>query len=218
MFDSSSPPSACPFCAIAAVHTPYDPSHPPPTVDPTLTSPSSFIVLSTPLLIAFLDIMPLSHGHLLLCPRAHRPKLTDATRQESFQLGDSVRILSAALARATGVEDWNVLQNNGAAAAQVVPHMHYHVIPRPEIRARGKGHESFTMFGRGQRGDLDEDEAVVLAGRIREEVARVMREEEEDKDRIREAKRDIIGEDGKKKDRTRQDEHQKRLEEAKVKL
>lgn len=117
-----------------------------------------------------------------------------------------------------------MLQNNGAAAAQVVPHMHYHVIPRPEIRARGKGHESFTMFGRGQRGDLDEDEAVVLAGRIREEVARVMREEEEeegeegDKDRIREAKRDIIGEDGKKKNRTRQDEHQERPEEAKVKL
>ncbi|KAG5996248.1 hypothetical protein E4U52_006965 [Claviceps spartinae] len=224
MFDSSSPPSDCPFCAIAAVHIPYDPFHPPLTVDPTLTSPSSFIVLSTPLLIAFLDIMPLSHGHLLLCPRAHRPKLTDATRQESLQLGDSVRILSAALARATGVEDWNVLQNNGAAAAQVVPHMHYHVIPRPEIRARGKGHESFTMFGRGQRGDLDEDEAVVLAGRIREEVARVMREEEEeggDKDRIREAKKDIIGEDGKKKNRTtRQDEHQERPEpeEAKVKL
>ncbi|KAG5922113.1 hypothetical protein E4U61_005776 [Claviceps capensis] len=220
MFDSSSPSSACPFCAIAAVHTSYDPSHPPPTVEPTLTSPSSFIVLSTPLLIAFLDIMPLSHGHLLLCPRAHRPKLTDATRQESLQLGDSVRILSAALARATGVEDWNVLQNNGAAAAQVVPHMHYHVIPRPEIRARGKGHESFTMFGRGQRGDLDEDEAVVLAGRIREEVARVMREDEGEgyKDRIREEKKDTIGEDEKKKDRTRQSEHQERLEEAKVKL
>ncbi|KAG5966939.1 hypothetical protein E4U58_002400 [Claviceps cyperi] len=218
MFDSSSSPSACPFCVIAAVHTPYDPSHPPPTVDPTLTSPSSFIVLSTPLLVAFLDIMPLSHGHLLLCPRAHRPKLTDATRQESLQLGDFVRILSAALARATGVEDWNVLQNNGAAAAQVVPHMHYHVIPRPEIRARGKGHESFTMFGRGQRGDLDEDEAVVLAGRIREEIARVMREEKGDKNRIRETKKDIIGENEKKKDRTRQNEHQERPEEANVKL
>jgi hypothetical protein len=38
----------------------------------------------------------------------------------------------------------------GAAAAQVVPHVHFHIIPRPgltpELRNR-----SFTMFGRGQR-------------------------------------------------------------------
>ncbi|KAG5985986.1 hypothetical protein E4U43_005757 [Claviceps pusilla] len=180
MLDTS-PPSrdGCPFCTIAAAHRPYDAFQPPPSVDPALTAPASFVVLSTPLLIGFLDIMPLSHGHLLLCPRAHRPKLTDATRQESLQLGNHVRILSAALARVTGVEDWNVLQNNGAAAAQVVPHMHYHIIPRPEIRARGKMHESFTMFGRGQREDLDEEEAAGLAGRIRDEVACVMREEEE---------------------------------------
>ncbi|KAG5941611.1 hypothetical protein E4U53_007388 [Claviceps sorghi] len=181
MSASSSPSlDGCPFCAIAAAHTPYDPLQPPPAIDPALTAPSSFIVLSTPLLIAFLDIMPLSRGHLLLCPRAHRPKLTDATRQESLQLGNHVRILSAALARATGVDDWNVLQNNGAAAAQVVPHMHYHIIPRPEIRARGKMHESFTMFGRGQREELDEEEAATLAARIRGEVACLMREEDEE--------------------------------------
>ncbi|KAG5928147.1 hypothetical protein E4U42_001207 [Claviceps africana] len=188
----ASPPSldGCPFCAIAAAHVPYDPFRPPPSIDPGLTAPSSFVVLSTPLLIAFLDIMPLSHGHLLLCPRAHRPKLTDATRQESLQLGNHVRILSAALARATGVHDWNVLQNNGAAAAQVVPHMHYHIIPRPEIRARGRMRESFTMFGRGQREELDEDEAAALAARIRGEVACLMRDEDEDEDegRPRDAK------------------------------
>ncbi|KAG6007703.1 hypothetical protein E4U21_005664 [Claviceps maximensis] len=178
-------PDDCPFCAIAAAHIPYDPFHPPPSIDPALTTPTSFVVLSTPLLIAFLDIMPLSYGHLLLCPRAHRPKLTDASRQESHQLGNHVRILSSALARATGVEDWNVLQNNGAAAAQVVPHMHYHIIPRPEIRARGKMHESFTMFGRGQREELDEEEAARLAARIRREVACVMREDE-DRERRRE--------------------------------
>ncbi|KAG6028635.1 hypothetical protein E4U41_000623 [Claviceps citrina] len=172
-------PTDCPFCAITAKHPPYDPLRPPPSIDPTLTAPESYIVLSTPLLIGFLDIMPLSRGHLLLCPRAHRPKLTDATRQESLDLGNYLRVLSSALARATAVEDWNVVQNNGAAAAQVVPHMHYHIIPRPEIRASGKVRESFTMFGRGQREELDGEEAAVLAGRIRREIACVMRAEEE---------------------------------------
>lgn len=88
-----------------------------------------------------------------------------------------MRVLSAALARATGVDDWNVVQNNGAAAAQVVPHMHFHIIPRPEIRASGRFRESFTMFGRGQREELDDDVAESLAADVRREVAAVLREE-----------------------------------------
>lgn len=184
MFDPTAPPPSdsvedCPFCTIAATHKPYDPLDPPSTIDSELTSPASFIVLSTPSLIAFLDIMPLSPGHILLCPRAHRPKLTDTTPSESRDLGAQVRILSAALARSSGVHDWNVVQNNGAAAAQVVPHMHYHLIPRPEIRASGRFSESFTMFGRGQREDLDESEAEIIASDIRKHVAIVMREEED---------------------------------------
>lgn len=204
MFDPSIPPAPavtspteplCPFCAIAAAHPPYDPLNPPPPpppsgpsptsssaapiLSPDRTTPASFVLLSTPTHIAFLDIMPLSHGHLLLSPRAHRPKLTDATPSEAAGLGKYVRVLSAALARATGVADWNVVQNNGAAAAQVVPHVHYHVIPRPEIRASGRFSESFTMFGRGTREELDDSEAEVLAERVRREVAAVMKEDEQ---------------------------------------
>ncbi|KAL6868740.1 hypothetical protein ACO1O0_000057 [Amphichorda felina] len=167
----------CPFCAIAAAHVPFPPSSPPSSLPPDLTTPASFVVLSTPSLIAFLDILPLSRGHVLVCPRAHRPKLTDATPAEARRLGAAVRVLSAALMRATGVGDWNVVQNNGAAAAQVVPHVHYHLIPRPEIRASGRMSESFTMFGRGRREELDDDEAVELAAEVRRQVAAVMREE-----------------------------------------
>ena len=70
----------------------------------------------------------------------------------------------------------------GARAAQVVPHVHFHIIPRtddvPEVKAR-----SWTVFGKGQREDLDEDEARILLGRIRRslrrEVERVRVEEGE---------------------------------------
>ncbi|KAM0325686.1 hypothetical protein ACHAQA_006986 [Verticillium albo-atrum] len=173
--------SNCPFCAIADNFPPYNPLEPPSDheMDPTRTTPASFVVLSTETLVAFLDILPLSRGHLLLCPRAHRPKLTDASEVEAAELGRYLRTLSRALARVTGVEDWNVVQNNGAAAAQVVMHMHYHLIPRPEIRASGRFSESFTMFGRGKREELDDDEAEVLARELRESVAEVLREETE---------------------------------------
>lgn len=176
----------CPFCKISAQYPLYDPRAPPPRASAAL-SPSrthsgtdTYMLLSTPLLVAFLDIMPLSRGHLLLCTRAHRPKLTAVTAPEARELGYYVRVLSEAVTRATGVGDWNVVQNNGAAAAQVVPHMHFHVIPRPEIREQGRWSDRFTMFGRGQRSDLDEDEAVELAARIRECVAEVLSEEDED--------------------------------------
>jgi diadenosine tetraphosphate (Ap4A) HIT family hydrolase len=135
------------------------------------------MVLSTPCLVAFLDIMPLSAGHVLLCPRRHRAKLTDATPDEAAELGRYLRILSAAVVEATGVGDWNVVQNNGAAAAQVVPHMHFHIIPRPELRGKRSERFTATMFGRGQRDDLDEEEGAALAERIREKMAEVLRRE-----------------------------------------
>lgn len=186
---SASSPSAetstgnCPFCRIAALYPPYDPTSPPSPSSSSLSpqraapGPETYVLLSTPAVIAFLDIMPLSQGHLLLCPRRHAPKLTGTTPHEARELGYHLRVLSAALGRATGVDDWNVVQNNGAAAAQVVPHMHYHVIPRPEIRAQGRWSEKFTMFGRGQRSDLDPEDGERLAASVRAHVVDVLREE-----------------------------------------
>lgn len=66
--------------------------------------------------------------------------------------------------------DYNIVQNNGLRAAQVVPHVHFHIIPRPghvpELKSR-----SWTMFGRGQRDDLDEDEGEKLAAEMRRVLA-----------------------------------------------
>ena len=178
------PDEECPFCLIAASFPPFDPRQPPTSspdatrdqhpLDPGRVSPPAYVVLSTPTLMAFLDILPLSRGHLLLCPRAHRPKLTDTTAAESAELGRYLRVLSAALAQSTGVVDWNVVQNNGAAAAQVVPHMHFHLIPRPEIRAAGRYSESFTMFGRGRREELDDQDAETLANQLRASIVDII--------------------------------------------
>ena len=61
----------------------------------------------------------------------------------------------------------------GAAAAQVVKHVHFHIIPRPALTPELRN-KSFTMFGRGQRSDLDGDEAGVLTSKLRDELAREM--------------------------------------------
>ena len=35
------------------------------------------------------------------------------------------------VAKATGAVDYNILQNNGRAAHQLIDHVHFHVIPKP---------------------------------------------------------------------------------------
>jgi len=59
----------------------------------------------------------------------------------------------------------------GAAAAQVVQHIHFHIIPRPALTPELRN-RSFTMFGRGQRSEIDDGEAAELSKNLREELAK----------------------------------------------
>ncbi|ORY12765.1 HIT-like domain-containing protein [Clohesyomyces aquaticus] len=77
--------------------------------------------------LAFLDIGPLSKGHSLVIPKFHGAKLHDIPDDQLSE------VLSVAkrIAVAQGVQDYNILQNNGRIAHQVVDHVHFHMIPKP---------------------------------------------------------------------------------------
>lgn len=51
----------------------------------------------------------------------------------------------------------------------MVPHVHFHIIPRPPHVPEIKN-KSWTMFGRGQRDDLDDDDAEKLASDLRNQL------------------------------------------------
>ena len=82
--------------------------------------------------IAFLDIAPLSRGHVLVVPKEERERLHELSTESVEALGRALRTVAAAVVKATGCADYNVLQNNGARAHQAVMHVHFHVIPKLE--------------------------------------------------------------------------------------
>ena len=88
--------------------------------------------------IAFMDIAPLAPGHVLVVPKEERERLHELSPQSAEALGRALRRVAAAVVEATGCADYNVLQNNGAAAHQAVMHVHFHIIPKYED-GRGLG-------------------------------------------------------------------------------
>ena len=80
---------------------------------------------------AFLDIAPLAPGHLLVVPKEPAPTLDALSEESAAAVGRVLPRLARAVMAATGTRDYNVLQNNGASAHQAVPHVHFHVIPKP---------------------------------------------------------------------------------------
>lgn len=81
---------------------------------------------------AFLDIEPLAPGHTLLVPKRAVATLDQLDEAHAAALGRALPRLCRAIRLACGVNAYNVLQNNGAAAHQAVPHVHFHIIPRPD--------------------------------------------------------------------------------------
>ncbi len=109
--------------------------------------------------LAFLDVNPISEGHTLVIPKEAAETLDHLSDESSAAIGRVLPRICRAVMRATGASAYNVLQNNGAAAHQVVMHVHFHIIPRFEDRGLGIGWAARS---------LDSEAGAALAERIRE--------------------------------------------------
>ncbi len=90
--------------------------------------------------LAFLDINPLSTGHTLVIPKEEKATLGELSDEASAAIGRVLPRVCRAVMKATGASEYNVLQNNGPGAHQVVMHVHFHIIPKlPDGRGLGIG-------------------------------------------------------------------------------
>lgn len=110
------------------------------------------------LVFAFLDIGPLSEGHTLVIPKEPAATLDQLSDESSAAIGRVLPRLCRAIKKVTGVEQFNVLQNNGPLAHQAVFHVHFHIIPKPQAD-RGLG-------VKWPAGKLDSEEGKALAAQI----------------------------------------------------
>ena len=80
--------------------------------------------------LVILDINPVTKGHCLIIPTRHCSTLIDADPDLVAKLMRRICHIVPALLKATHTEGFNLFQNNGRCAGQLIPHLHFHIIPR----------------------------------------------------------------------------------------
>jgi histidine triad (HIT) family protein len=81
--------------------------------------------------LSFLDIKPAAKGHALVIPKKHYHTLLDIPHEELCEIMEIVqKVAAAVMSTVPGTQGFNVIQSNREAAGQVIPHLHFHIIPR----------------------------------------------------------------------------------------
>jgi histidine triad (HIT) family protein len=104
---------ACIFCSIVAGEA------------------AASIVHESDRVIAFMDINPVTPGHLLVVPKAHAADLADVDQADVAEMMVVAQSLDTAIRRSDLRSDGvNLFYADGEAAGQEVFHAHLHVFPR----------------------------------------------------------------------------------------
>jgi histidine triad (HIT) family protein len=87
-------------------------------------------VLDEERVLAFMDINPASRGHMLVIPKRHAENIFEIPGADLAAVIKAVKRCARAAKQALKAEGLTVLQLNGKASGQVVPHLHVHIMPR----------------------------------------------------------------------------------------
>ena len=107
---------------------------------------------------AFLDIAPISPGHCLVIPKTHYDRLDQCPAELVGLVAAKLGAIARAVLGVLGADGYNILNNNGRAAGQLVGHLHFHIIPR----ISGDG-----VFSRWPAGEYPVGRAAELADQIK---------------------------------------------------
>lgn len=83
--------------------------------------------------LAFMDIGPVVKGHTLVIPKAHYDPVTAVPVALLQRVIAIVQQVAQAQYTGLNADGISIAQANGRVAGQIVPHLHFHVIPRFEF-------------------------------------------------------------------------------------
>lgn len=114
----------CLFCSIASGNIP------------------SHVVYEDDRVFGFLDIGPVSRGHLLLVPKTHTENLSENAPEDAAALMQAAQVMGRRVQEKLGAAGYNLGMNHGEVAGQEVMHTHLHLMPRyaGEPRSFAKTH------------------------------------------------------------------------------
>lgn len=118
------------------------------------------MVYEDDLVMAFMDLYPVTPGHVLVVPREHAEYLSGVPDAVGARMWSVARQVGEALrGGAVRCEGVNLFLADGQAAGQEVFHAHLHVFPRFE----GDPFSVHADWQRADRGDLDATAAQLVA-------------------------------------------------------
>lgn len=79
-----------------------------------------------------LDLGPATEGHALVLPKEHFSNLCELPEDWCGRAFTLAKKVAGQITEKLGCDGFNIVQNNGEAAGQTVPHFHIHLIPRYE--------------------------------------------------------------------------------------
>jgi len=80
--------------------------------------------------VAILDINPVNPGHTLIIPKKHSKNMLDADDETLKEMVLFSKRVAQAILDSLEYEAFNLELNNGQIAGQVIPHLHWHLVPR----------------------------------------------------------------------------------------
>jgi histidine triad (HIT) family protein len=130
--------SDCEFCEIVAREEP------------------ARIVMRSDEVVAFFPLEPATLGHTLVIPTVHVRDIWGLGDRQASALALATIRVAHAVRAAMSPDGLNIIQSNGEAATQTVPHLHVHVVPRWFDDAMGPIWPAETDWSSGQKNQAAE--------------------------------------------------------------
>ncbi len=84
------------------------------------------------LVLALYSHKPIVPGHVLVIPKRHVERFEELQETEFLKIKEVIEKIDKAAQEIYKTSDYLLLQKNGQAAGQTVPHVHFHYFPRSD--------------------------------------------------------------------------------------